>query len=444
MNNGRHHIIQFTCIMALLSAIVVQGFTGVVKTRPLSPFIDQLQVVKQDLNFEHYRDGSYQMYLAQNAWKKTGFREFFSRCYNQMAFAFGRTANKNIKKGSHHELYLTGNLDDITGKLLMDRYGSIENAKAEARKNVEETLALVDTLRQHGTEFLFVFCPTKTAVYPEYMPKPYKDNLADFCLADYYVELFKENGIPHIDFYNYFKTIKDTVPYPLYTQTGSHWASATLPFVSDSILRKMEALSGFSLPSIDYVSPHLTSKYSGQDGELEPHIDLLLPLCKPKVPQPVFALQDTIGKDRPHLLVVGDGYFVSFENTCFLDAFDTWNYWKYNEDIISSDAKYNWQKVKYLPEAYQMLDEADIVVAMFTSNYLFNYMCGFPKTAQDLFLKGVTSEQEALEATIQSIKGHQEWYQSIENQAKELGISTEENLRRNAIYIINSREQNTN
>ena len=161
MNNGRHHIIQFTCIMALLSAIVVQGFTGIVKMRPMSPYIDQLQVVKQDLTFEHYRDGSYQMYLAQNAWKKSGFREFFSRCYNQVAFMFGKIANKNVKKGSHNELFLTGNLDDITGKLLTDRCGSIENAKADAQKNVKETLALIDTLHQHGTEFLFVFCPTK-------------------------------------------------------------------------------------------------------------------------------------------------------------------------------------------------------------------------------------------------------------------------------------------
>ena len=214
MNNGRHHIIQFTCIMALLSAIVVQGFTGIVKMRPMSPYIDQLQVVKQDLTFEHYRDGSYQMYLAQNAWKKSGFREFFSRCYNQVAFMFGKIANKNVKKGSHNELFLTGNLDDITGKLLTDRYGSIENAKADAQKNVKETLALIDTLHQHGTEFLFVFCPTKTAVYPEYMPKPYKDNISDFRLADYYVELFKENGIPHIDFYNYFISIKDSAPTP--------------------------------------------------------------------------------------------------------------------------------------------------------------------------------------------------------------------------------------
>ena len=444
MNNGRHHIIQFTCIMALLSAIVVQGFTGVVKTRPLSPFIDQLQVVKQDLTFEHYRDGSYQMYLAQNAWKKSGFREFFSRCYNQVAFMFGKIANKNVKKGSHNELFLTGNLDDITGKLLTDRYGSIENAKADAQKNVKETLALIDTLRQHGTEFLFVFCPTKTAVYPEYMPKPYKDNISDFRLADYYVELFKENGIPHIDFYNYFISIKDSAPYPLYTKTGCHWAESSIPMVADSIFRKIESITDYKLPSINYVDPNLSSQYSSHDSELETHIDLLFPMHNPKLPRPVITLTDTLGKDRPSLLVVGDGYFAPLLESCFIDAFDPWDFWIYNNLSNSSRPSNKWKYLDQLFNTAETLEQADIVIALYTSNYLFNYMSGFTQTAQELFQKGVTGEQEALEIIMRRIMDDPKWMQAVEQQAQERGISVEENLIKNAKYILeNEKDNNT-
>lgn len=444
MNNGRHHIIQFTCIMALLSAIVVQGFTGIVKMRPMSPYIDQLQVVKQDLTFEHYRDGSYQMYLAQNAWKKSGFREFFSRCYNQVAFMFGKIANKNVKKGSHNELFLTGNLDDITGKLLTDRYGSIENAKADAQKNVKETLALIDTLHQHGTEFLFVFCPTKTAVYPEYMPKPYKDNISDFRLADYYVELFKENGIPHIDFYNYFISIKDSAPYPLYTKTGCHWAESTIPMVADSIFRKIESITDYKLPSINYVDPNLSSHYSGHDSELETHIDLLFPMHNPKLPRPVITLTDTLGKDRPSLLVVGDGYFAPLLESCFIDAFDPWDFWMYNNLSNSSRPSNKWKYLDQLFNTAETLEQADIVIALYTSNYLFNYMSGFTQTAQELFQKGVTGEQEALEIIMRRIKDDPKWMQAVEQQAQERGISVEENLIKNAKYILeNEKDNNT-
>ncbi len=437
MSGNKYHIIQFVIIMVVLTASLLQGFTGVVKMRPLSPYVDHIEVVKQDLSFKTYLDGSYQDYLAQSARKKTGFREFFSRCYNQVAFTFfGKSANKNIYKGSDHELYLIANLNDITGKLLLERYGSIENAKADAQKNVEETLTLIDTLRQHGTDFLFVFCPTKTAVYPENMPKPFKENISDFCLADYYIQLFKENDIPHIDFYNYFKSIRGTFPYPLYTRTGSHWAECTIPIVADSILRKIEAISNYRLPTINYIAPNLSSHYSEHDNELENHLDLLFPLRKPKVPQPIFALQDTLGKDKPNLLAIGDGYFVLFEKTCFLDAFKSWNYWKYNDVVISSNSQYNWKKVKFLPEAYQTLEDADIVMAVFTSNYLFDYMCGFTNTAQELFQKGITSDQETIETIIQRIKDNPEWMQAIEQQAKERGISIDENLHKNAEYIL--------
>lgn len=437
MNGTKRHIIQFVCFMTMFTAVMLQGFSGVVKMRPLSPYTDNVVVTKQDLSFTTYLDGSYQDYLAQSARKKTGFREFFSRCYNQVAFSFfGKSANKNVFKGSNHELYLMANLDDITGKLLTSKYGNIENAKVDAQKNVQETLALMDTLRQHGTAFLFVFCPTKTAVYPENMPKPFKENISDFSLVDYYIQLFKENNIPHIDFYNYFKTIKDTFPYPLYTRTGSHWAASTIPFVCDSILRKVESISSFDLPTIDYISPNLSHEYSDQDGELECHIDLLLPLCKPKVPHPVFALQDTLGKDKPNLLVVGDGYFVPLEKTCFLEAFNTWNYWKYNDVVISSDTQNNWKKVKYLPDAYQTLENADIVLAVFTSNYLFDYLCGFTYTAQELFQKGMTNDQEAIETVIQRIKDDPEWMQAIEKQAKERGITIDESLFQNAEYVV--------
>ena len=436
MNKQRHHIIQFVCITALLAAIVLQGFTGVVKLKPLSPYTSNIVVEKQELTFKTYLDGSYQEYLANLARQKTGFREFFSRCHNQIAYScFGKIANKNVVKGLHHEFYLKGCLDDVTGKLLAKQYGTVENAKVDAQKNVEETLTLIDSLRQHGTQFLFVFCPTKTVVYPEYLPEAIKDSVLDFSLAEYYIELFKENDIPHIDFYNYFKTLKDTFPYPLYTRIGSHWSEATIPFVADSILRKLEAETGYHFPAIEVIDPNLTRDYSDQDGELETHIDILLPLSKPKASRPVFALQDTLGKDRPNLLVVGDGYFTPLQGSCFVDAFKRWDFWLYNQTSISSRPELNWKYLNQLQNTAETLKQADIVIALYTSNYLLNFMSGFTQSALQLYESGGVQEQEAIQSIMESIKNDPQWYGSIQQQAKERGISVEENLRRNAVYV---------
>ena len=437
MNKQRHHIIQFACITALLTAIVLQGFTRVVKLKPLSPYTSNIVVEKQDLTFKTYLDGSYQEYLGNLARQNTGFREFFSRCHNQVAYScFGKIANKNVVKGKHDEFFLKGNMDDVTGKLLKSRYGTVENAKADAQKNVRETLTLIDTLRLHGTQFLFIFCPTKPAVYPEYMPDSFKDSISDFSLADYYIELFEENDIPHIDFYNYFKAIKNTFPYPLYTRFGSHWSEATIPFVADSILRKLEAEMGYHFPAMELIDPNLTRDYSDQDGELETSIDLLLPLCKPKASRPVFTLQDTLGKDRPNLLIVGDGYFTPLQGSCFVDAFNQWDFWLYNQTSISSRPELNWKYLNQLSNTAETLEQADIVIALNTSNYLFNFMSGFAQSALELYENGGTKEQAAILSIMESIKNDPQWYGSIQQQAQERGISVEENLRKNAVYVL--------
>ena len=129
MNAPKHHIIQFACLMAIVAAIVLQGLTHGVKVKPLYNYMNQpvtYNLEKLPLNSETY-DGDYQLYLAEKAWQNTGFREFFCRCYNQMAFScFGLTNNDNVVKGKKKELYLLGNLMDVTGQLLESRFGTVE------------------------------------------------------------------------------------------------------------------------------------------------------------------------------------------------------------------------------------------------------------------------------------------------------------------------------
>ena len=371
-----------------------------------------------------------------------GFRGFWVRCYNQVAYScFGKTANPNVVKGKGNELFLKPNILDITGEMLIEHFGSIENAKAEAQKNVEATKKLIDTLHRHGTEFLFVFCPTKPAVYPEYLPNDIQKHTADFSLVDYYIQLFKENGIPHIDFYHHFQDLKNSFPYPLYTRYGSHWAESTIPFVGDSIYRKLEEVAGFKLPSIHCIDLNPTNDYSIQDDELEPGLNLLFPLPKPELPRPICSLTDTLGKDHPNLLVVGDGYFTPIIHSCFVDAFRHWDFWLYNRDSYSSRPIYHWRHLNMMYEAAEILEEADIVIALYTSNYLFNYLHGFTETAQELLRHGKLDQEESIRLIIEQIKADPQWMEAIGRQAKERNLSVEENLYKNAEYVFIQNEQ---
>ena len=165
MDKHRYHIIQFVCIMVILIAIALQGFTHKVKMKPLEGVVAEETPVK--LNFKNYLDGSYQSYLTEHAKRTTGFREFFIRTYNQMCYSvFDEFNNENIAEGKDGEMFTYMYLDDITGKRVVDYFTSVDSAKAVARENVKVTLQLMDTLKQHGTDFLFVFAPSNTTVYP--------------------------------------------------------------------------------------------------------------------------------------------------------------------------------------------------------------------------------------------------------------------------------------
>jgi hypothetical protein len=425
----------------VLAAILLQSFTHIVKMNPLKGF-DKEEQPPVELSFKTYYDGSYQDYLTEHAKRNTGFREFFIRNYNQVAYScFNKITNKNIVKGRDQELYLKMYLNEATGVTFKQHFADVDEAKAEARKNVEETLRLIDTLHQHGKAFLFVFAPTKPAVYPDKLPSYYKNHLTDFSLEEYYIQLFKENHIPHIDFYHYFQDIKDTFPYPLYPRTGTHWSEATIPYVADSVLKKLAEITGYKLPSVNYIDDNLSTDYSVQDGELEASMNLLFPLNKPAIPRPVFELTDTVGTDKPNLLVVADSYFTQLRNSTFIEAFDTWEFWVYNRDVQSSNPQHQWKQLDQLLDADKVLDNADIVMAVFTAPMYYTYMFGFPQTAQNLFQNGEISEGAKLQAVIQMIKDNEDWMKAVEKQAEERGLTVEQNLRRNAIYVLEKKKQ---
>ena len=439
MKKKTHFLIQFICILVVFTAILLQGFTHVVKMKPLAGYVPDEQPVK--LTFKTYYDGTFQNYLTDHAKRNSGFREPCIRIYNQCLFSlFSKPTNNTLVTGINKEMYLQIYLNEIKGKTLKDCYGSEDYFKTKAQKDIEKTLVLIDSLKRHNTAFLFVEAPSKTWVYPEYMPQEYQDSIMPFCVQDYYTQLFKENGIPHIDFLSYFKSLKGKTEYPLYTRYGTHWAESTIPFVADSILSKIGCLIGQEMPHIVCVDENLTTKYSKQDGEIEGLMNLLLPIRKPAVPQPIMALSDTTLR-KPNLLVIADSYFIQLHESAFADAFDRCEYWKYDDEVITKDIEFLGKVSEYL-EAYNVIDEVDLVMVVTTSVYAYDYMFGFCETANEAFVdRDGKRRQKMIEETIERIKSVPEWLESVKQQAIERGIGLDEMLRLNAIYAIEMDKQ---
>lgn len=436
----KKRICSILCILTLLgfTMIFVQEQWRPFQLKPLNGFTPATAF--PTFNLKNFASGKYQDTLEQYSSENFGFREWAIRLYNQAAYScFNKITNDNVVEGLNHELYLKMYLDDAMGHLLWGAYPDVETAKAAARENVEETLRLIDTLRQHDITFLFVFAPSKTKVYPEWMPE--QCHTFDFSLQEYYIELFKEYNIPHIDFLNYFRSIKDTAAYPLYTRMGTHWAASTIPWVGDSILRKIEDLTQYNLPSQLVVDTNITTDYYIMDNELERQMNLMFPLPKPAVPNPTFVYTDTIDADRPGLLIIGDSYSNQLVYSGFGKAFDHWDLWIYNKDIQSSRENYSWTEVKKQLDAATMLQEADVVLAVFTAPMYYDYMFGFPETIQNIYQTGFVDEEEALATIVDMIKSDSDWYNGVVEQAEKRNITLDECVLDNANYYLEFKRQ---
>lgn len=426
----------FLLFMGILLLPVILQVTHIPPIRKLAGYTEPIEKVKPTA--ANIIDGSYQQYLDTYAAANFGGRAFYVRCYNQFLYsAFHKTTNDNIIIGKDGEMFLKQYTDDVSGITLREKFGTADSAKLTARQNVIKTLELIDSLKAHNIAFLVVLAPSKTAIYPEWLP----DSICpdNFCLSKEYAALFQEYNIPHIDFLPIFNSLKTSEKYPLYTKYGTHWSQGTMPFVANTLLRSMEGLLHRSLPNIQLIDSNITRKYSNPDKELESLCNLLLPLHHPKMPWPKYTLCDIPRNyQKPNLLVVADSYFTLLEESPFTEAFDNVDYWKYNETSISKIPERQ-NQIAYI-NRYEAITDADVVMVMFTTMFAYDYLFGFVETALNTFEEGDVYDgskyvEEQINHIIERIKSDPQWLKMVEQQAKKEKITLDEALRNNAKYV---------
>lgn len=429
---------QFTIIIILSALVVIQGFTHFINLR-LDGYVNAPQ--KVELNFKTYCDGSYMDYLSKAAKFNGGFREFFIRAYNQMQYTvFGKSTNNNVIKGKEGEYYLKMYVDEVIGETAKEFFGSVDAAKQNAVESIEKMKVLIDSLKRNGTKVLFVSAPSKTALYPEFLPDNIIEDTIPFCLQEYYADIYKKEDFEHVDFLAYFKKIKSTEKRRIYTKYGTHWADFVVPFIADSLLQKIEEMTGVDMPDLEITDNGESTKYSKGDKELESQMNLLFPLSKPSLPKNTFKLADGAQKSHLNLLVIGDSYFNQFINSPFVDCFAHWDFWRYNREIVSSTPGFG-GIVGYFQSKYKVISGADIVMFFFTTRSYYTSYYGFYETAMEAFNdKDCTLNENAINELIETIKADEKWFKYVKRQSKEKGISIEEGLRNNAIWFLNHKK----
>ena len=377
--NSRTQVILFTLTALLLFAFAIQQQTGLFKFKELNGVVDSSP--RPEWTWHNFIDGGLQdsteAYLQQNF----GFREPLTRFYNQTEwtlFRYSQAAederivitpdNWIFEPWTVEEYYQSHAYQHAKDSLEM-----AEKLEAEAQR----LLQVQKLLEPYHTRLFVALLPGKELVCGEHMPKNTQYFFDKKITAyDFYRTRFEELGINHIDLGEWFVQMKDTVSYPLFPQTGTHWSNLAAIYATDTLIRYMEHLSDSNMVNI--ITGDIFQRTLKPDADLESLMNLIWPLQK----RPNMLTMATYDFDttawRPSLITIGDSFYWNILNfTPVWDVFKSVPYWYYFSTAYFDDDDLTvTHKISDLDVLQEVID-ADFVMLAYSTVSLYKMSNGF-------------------------------------------------------------------
>ena len=170
--------------------------------------------------------------------------------------------------------------------------------------------------------------------------------------------------------------MKDTVNYPLFPQTGTHWSNLAAIYATDTLIRYMEHLSDSNMVNI--ITSDIFQRTLKPDADLESLMNLIWPIQK----RPNMLATATYDFDttawRPRLITVGDSFYWNILNfTPVWDVFESVPYWYYFSTAYFDDDDLKvTHKISELDVLQEVID-ADFVMLSYSTVALYKMSNGF-------------------------------------------------------------------
>ena len=373
MRKHFHKILFFSTIVIMV-VFLIQTVTGVVKLEPLQGVT--IETEKPKLTLKNYTDGSFQNESENYLREHFGFREWLIRGYNQFLWGcFRESNNATVVRGKKDWLFEETHVRDYYESLMYNYAADNDEMRRTFETEVQRFKKVQELLEEYNIHLFLVIAPCKDAIYPEYLPKNTTYIRPDGLHAyDYYKKRFDETGVNYIDFVSYFRSIKDSVDYPLFPSGGTHWSNIASVYAFDSILRYMEVLGNQNLINLD-IGERYPAETRDPDNDLEKVLNLAFPIkSRPNIYADVSIKEDSTA-ERPNFLAVGDSYFFNIAgSTPIWEVFQKYLYWYYNSTIYGDDEHTTTLEVDIEQELmrpdYIMLIYNPVTLYEFSSYYL--------------------------------------------------------------------------
>lgn len=362
MKNKLLYIILFALLISFLFLPMIQEHYKPFKSKPLNGvnFVTEFP----ELSFETFSNGKYQSQLEKYTSENFGFREFVIRLYNQYIWScYHKTYSHFLIPGKGNWLFYTEAVNDYYGTEQKKWYKTPENAKDWFDKNTKLMCQLRNVLKEYDIEFLSFMAPSKPFVYPEHLPERERDTTTINAM-EYYDKSLTEAGFPHIEMTKWFKTMRDTLPYPVFPNMDMHW-QFTAVYGYDSLFRLMNSLNDFGIPKIKYGKPQ---PYFDDFQNDEATLNLMFPIKNKNTDYKLdVEIECNENCRKPKVLFVGDSFIWG------LDEHLPWDQLMDDIEILfyNSSVFKGFDRTKYKKEDINLLRDilrADYVV-FYTSGH---------------------------------------------------------------------------
>lgn len=341
---------------------------------------------KPQLTFKTVASGHYQTNIEKYISENYGFREPTIRLYNQYLWDFYKKTPVNyVVRGKENWLYFIQNVNEYYGTEIYRWYDSSEEARKtfERRARIMNKLRLV--LKDYGVEFLAFEAPEKGLLYPEFLPDRERDTTT-ISATGFYTEKFAEYGFPFIGMTDYYKQIKESADYPLFTKYGFHW-NISCVYGADTLFRTMENLSGKNMPHLrlENFHPYSDEEYEKQkiDFDIEQTLNLTRRM-KYEGQTPLFAdvIIDTDSSCvKPKVFFIGDSFLWRIHDLVdFKQVLGDSRFWYYNSTAYYGD---NIAKMRSASDFDQLREifKSDFIVLFSHGSQIHKFSYGFAENA---------------------------------------------------------------
>ena len=376
------YIVLFGILMVFLFSFMIQEHFKPFKTKELMGYF--LEPDQPKFRWEWYKSGYFQQKLEKYITNKYGFREPIIRFYHQYCWDFyGKEYVSYIYSGKERWLYYDHNIKDYYGTEMYNWYPDAE----AARKGFEQEVRLMNKVRgildEYGVTLMTFIAPSKSIVYPEYLPRREHDTNS-LNARNYFIKRFAETGMPCFDMNDYFLLMKDTCSFYLFPPTGDHWNFSCV-YATDSLLRFMERQRDIRMTKIEYGNEwHNTCRIGDdQNRDLEGELNLLRPIkFNPKFDykESDYWLTSDSTTVKPSALFIGNSFLLrTMAYVPPKEVFSDFQFWYYNR-VIYQDVDKIIDSVNTLNRLDYLLD-ADYIVWFSSSSQMYRATEGFAEDA---------------------------------------------------------------